>query len=167
MTLTQGSTPKPLHTHSVLQATETARSVGQGLPPAGAGVGTLCRAVSLQKAPGQEKDRGTALWDGPSPSSALEEAPWNEQWLKGSASAVWKLNSVLHFCQFSETNMFFLNIQAILMVSFHIYLDDFLGCYQIWYTFILEGCICLKFSQCVFIKKTKGKQEYFTKQVTK
>lgn len=99
MTLTQGSTPKPLNTHSVLQATETARSVGQGLPPAGAGVGTLCRAVSLQKAPGQEKDRGTALWDGPSPSS--------------------------------EANMFFLNIQAILMVSFHIYLDDFLGCYQI------------------------------------
>lgn len=65
-----GEYTQALHTHNgVLQA------IVQGLPPGGAGVGALCRAVSLQKAPGQEKDRGTALWDGPSPSSALEEVP--------------------------------------------------------------------------------------------
>lgn len=38
-------------------------------------MGALCGALSLQKALGQEKDRGTTLWDGPSPSSGLEEAP--------------------------------------------------------------------------------------------
>lgn len=158
MTLTQGSTLKPLHTHSVLQATETLQEVlGKGcLQQVQAWVPFVEQCPFRRP---QDRKRTEVL--------ALEEAPWNEQWLKGSASAVWTLNSVLHFCQFSEANMFFLNIQAILMVSFHIYLDDFLGCYQIWYTFILEGCICLKFSQCVFIKKTKGKQEYFTKQVTK